>query len=56
VQTLYAPVHGNARAKKWEYVRRGVGDVWGTFGITLEMKMRKIPNKNIYKRNYVALL
>jgi hypothetical protein len=25
-QTLYAPVQGNARAKKWEWVGRGV---WG---------------------------
>jgi hypothetical protein len=25
VQTLYASVHGNARAKKWEWVGRGVG-------------------------------
>jgi hypothetical protein len=37
-QTLYAPVQGNARAKKWEWVGRGVGErVWGTFGIALEM-------------------
>jgi hypothetical protein len=29
---------GNARAKKWEWVGRGVGGrVWGTFGIALEM-------------------
>jgi hypothetical protein len=39
LQTLYAPVQGNARAKKWEWVGRGaVGRrVWGTFGISLEM-------------------
>jgi hypothetical protein len=42
LQTLYAPVRGNARAKKWEWVGRGVG--WGTFGIALEMSMKKIPN------------
>jgi hypothetical protein len=37
LQTLYAPVQGNARAKKWEWVGRGVGGrVWGTFGIALE--------------------
>jgi hypothetical protein len=48
LQTLYPPVQGNARAKKWEWVSRGVGGrVWGTFGIALEMQMRKIPNKNI---------
>jgi hypothetical protein len=35
---LYASVQGNARAKKWERVGRGVGGtVWGTFGIALEM-------------------
>ena len=27
LQTLYAPVQGNARAKKWEWVGRGAG--WG---------------------------
>jgi hypothetical protein len=32
------PVQGNASAKKWEWVGRGVGGrVWGTFGIALEM-------------------
>jgi hypothetical protein len=25
VQTLYAPVQGNARAKKWEWAGRGIG-------------------------------
>ena len=45
-QTLYAPVQGNARAKKWEWVGREVGrKVWGTFGIALEMSLRKICNK-----------
>ena len=39
MQTLYAPVQGNARAKKWEWVGRGVesGRLWGTFGIAFEM-------------------
>ena len=38
LQTLYAPVQGDARAKKWEWVGRGVARrVWGTFGIALEM-------------------
>jgi hypothetical protein len=33
-QTFYAPVQGNAWAKKWEWVGREVGGrVWGTFGI-----------------------
>jgi hypothetical protein len=50
MQTLYVPVQGNARAKKWEWVgRRFGGRVWGTFGIALEMQLRKIPNKNINK-------
>jgi hypothetical protein len=33
-QTLYAPVQGNARAKKWEWVGRGVGggDFWDSIG------------------------
>jgi hypothetical protein len=32
------PSTGNARAKRWEWVGRGVkGRVWGTFGIALEM-------------------
>jgi hypothetical protein len=38
LQTLYAPVQGNARAKKGEWVGRGLGGwVWGTFGIALKM-------------------
>jgi hypothetical protein len=38
MQTLYASVQGNARAKKWEWVCRGArGRVWGTFGIALEI-------------------
>jgi hypothetical protein len=38
LQTLYAPVQENARAKKGEWVGRGLlGWVWGTFGIALEM-------------------
>jgi hypothetical protein len=37
MQTLYAPVQGNARAKKWEWVGRGVGgegmgDFWDSIG------------------------
>jgi hypothetical protein len=38
-------------------VGRGVGGrVWGTFGIALEMYMRKIPNKNIKKGKKKRLL
>jgi hypothetical protein len=45
LQTLYAPVQGNARAKKWEWVGRGVGgeamgDFWDSIGNVNE----KIPN------------
>jgi hypothetical protein len=29
LQTLYAPVQGNARAKKWEWVGRGGGGGYG---------------------------
>ena len=36
-QTLYAPVQGNARAKKWEWVGRVLGGYGGTLGIALEM-------------------
>jgi hypothetical protein len=33
-KNVYAPVQGNARAKKWEWVGREVGGrVWGTIGI-----------------------
>jgi hypothetical protein len=34
LQTLYAPVQGNTRDKKWEWVGRGVG---GGMGDALEM-------------------
>jgi hypothetical protein len=37
MQTLYAPVQGNARAKTWELVGRrvwegGMGDFWDSIG------------------------
>jgi hypothetical protein len=37
LQILYAPVQGNARDKKWEWVGRGVwgegiGDFWDSIG------------------------
>ena len=51
MQTLYAPVKRNARAKKWEWVGREVGGrVWGTLGIALEMSLRKIRNKKKRKK------
>jgi hypothetical protein len=38
---------GNTRAKKWEWGRWGSrGGVGGTFGIALEIQMKKIPNIN----------
>jgi hypothetical protein len=40
MQTLYAPVQGNARAKKWEWVCRevggGMGDFWDSIGNIIE--------------------
>ena len=33
VQTLYAPVQGNTRAKKWEWVGWGAGQGGGRDGI-----------------------
>jgi hypothetical protein len=40
MQTLYAPVQGNARAKKGEWVGRGVGggmgDFWASIGNVIE--------------------
>jgi hypothetical protein len=33
LQTLYAPVQGNARTKKWEWVGRGAGVRWGGVGV-----------------------
>jgi hypothetical protein len=39
MQTLHASVQGNARAKKWEWVGRGVGGGWegmGEFWDTIE--------------------
>jgi hypothetical protein len=32
VQTLYASIQGNARAKRWEWVWEGVGDFWDSIG------------------------
>jgi hypothetical protein len=51
MQTLYAPVQGNARAKKWEWVGRGVGgggmgDFWDSIGnvneINTQLKKKKM--------------
>jgi hypothetical protein len=38
VNFICLSVQGNARAKKWEWVNRGMsGRVWETFGIAFEM-------------------
>jgi hypothetical protein len=44
MQTVYAPVQGNARAKKWEWVGRevgveGMGDFWDSIGNVIEENM-----------------
>ena len=44
MQTSYAPVQGNARAKKWVWVGRGVvgegvGDFWDSIGSVIEKNM-----------------
>jgi hypothetical protein len=41
MQTFYAPVQGNARAKKWDWVGRGVGregmgDFWDSIENVIE--------------------
>jgi hypothetical protein len=50
METLYAPVQGNARPKKWEWVGRGVGaecigDFWDSIGnvneINTQLKKKK---------------
>jgi hypothetical protein len=52
MQTLYVPVQGNARAKKWEWVGRGIGgegmeDFWDSIGNANEKKsLIKILKKN----------
>ena len=46
MQTLYTPVQGNARAKKWEWVGNGMwgggmGDFWDSIGNVNELKKKK---------------
>jgi hypothetical protein len=40
LQTLYAPVQGNARTKKWEWVGEwggeGMGDFWDSIGNVID--------------------
>jgi hypothetical protein len=49
VQTLYASVQGNARAKKLEWVGEPVGDFWDSIGnvneINTQLKKTKQTNK-----------
>jgi hypothetical protein len=47
LQTLYAPVQGNDKAKKQEWVGRGAGqrEGIGTFRIAFEMYIKKMSNK-----------
>jgi hypothetical protein len=62
LQTLYAPVQGNARAKRWEGVGRGAGRLEGGGGYKglsgwhLKCKWRKYLIKNWKKRNANILL
>jgi hypothetical protein len=51
LQTLYASVQGNVRAKKWEWVGRGVGGVegMGDFWDSIGKVNEETPNKNILK-------
>jgi hypothetical protein len=52
LQTLYAPVQGNARAKKQEWVCRGAGRGEGieNFWDRFEMYIKKISNKKCKKK------
>jgi hypothetical protein len=43
---------GTPGPKKWEWVCREVGGrVWGTFGIALELELRKICNNKYFKKS-----
>jgi hypothetical protein len=45
VQTLYASVQGNARAKKWEWVGEHVGNFWDSIGNVNEINTQLKNNK-----------
>jgi hypothetical protein len=55
VQTLYASVQGNTRAKKWEWVGECVGDFWDSIGnvneINTKLKTNKQTNKQTKNQN-----
>jgi autotransporter adhesin len=42
VQTLYASVKGNAKAKKWEWVGKHVGDFWDSIGNVNEINKKNL--------------
>jgi hypothetical protein len=46
----YRGTPGPKSGSGWVGELWGGGRIWGTFGIALEMLMRKIPNKNIFKK------
>jgi hypothetical protein len=56
LQTLYAPVQGNARAKKWEWMGRGVGGgrVWGDFWDSIGNVNEDNKNICIKKKNLAS--
>jgi hypothetical protein len=45
VQTFYASVQGNARAKKWEWVREHVGDFCDSIGNVKEINTQFLKKK-----------
>jgi hypothetical protein len=55
VQTLYAPVQGNTRAKKWEWVGERVGGFWDSIGnvneINTQFKKKELSESNWMKLN-----
>jgi hypothetical protein len=46
-QTLYAPIQGNTRAKKWEWVGRGAG--WGQDIGDFGDSIKNVKEKNLIK-------
>jgi hypothetical protein len=48
LQTLYVPVQGNARAKKWEWVGRGAGQGEGIRNF--QDSIGNVNKENIFKK------
>jgi hypothetical protein len=46
MQTLYASVQGNTRAKKWEWVGERVGDFWDSIGNVNEINTQFKKNES----------